>query len=231
MSTCTVVPEAAVVKMTTRIPFSSACILGCGVMTGYGTVINVAKVRKGESVAVIGTGGVGLSVIQGARLSGAKKIVGVDVNPNRLAMARRFGATHTVLADRKDEGLIQAAAKVKKLCDGRGADYAFECTSVPALCAAPLSFVRNGGVAVQVSGTEQPVTVNFELFEWDKVYINPLYGRCRPQVDMPALLRHYASGKLLLDEMITRTYPIEKVRDAFDDMLAGRNAKGVLMMD
>ena len=75
------------------------------------------------------------------------------------------------------------------------------------------------------------MTVNFELFEWDKIYINPLYGRCRPQTDMPALLRHYASGKLLLDEMITRTYPIERVHDAFDDMLSGRNAKGVLVMD
>lgn len=230
MSTCTVVPEAATVKISVDIPFRSACILGCGVMTGYGTVMNVAKVRKGESVAVLGTGGVGLSVIQGARIAGAGRIVGVDVNPDRLRMARRFGATHAVLADRKDEGLLRAAGKVKRICGGRGADSAFECTSVPALCAAPLSFVRNGGMAVQVSGTEQPVTVNFELFEWDKVYINPLYGRCRPQVDMPALLRHYRRGTLLLDEMITRTYPIERVRDAFDDMLSGRNAKGVLVM-
>ena len=230
MSTCTVVPEAACVRIGVAIPFSSACILGCGVMTGYGTVVNVAKVRKGESVAVLGTGGVGLSVIQGARIAGAGRIVGVDVNPTRLRMARRFGATHAVLADRKDRGLLGAAAKVKRLCGGRGADHAFECTSVPSLCAAPLSFVRNGGTAVQVSGTEQPVTVDFELFEWDKVYINPLYGRCRPQVDMPALLRHYAAGRLLLDEMITRTYPIEGVHAAFADMLNGRNAKGVLLM-
>ncbi len=230
MSTCTVVPEAACVRIGVAIPFASACILGCGVMTGYGTVVNVAKVKRGESVAVLGTGGVGLSVIQGARIAGAGRIVGVDVNPTRLRMARRFGATHTVLADRKDRGLLGAASKVKKLCGGRGADYAFECTSVPALCAAPLSFVRNGGMAVQVSGTEQPVTVDFELFEWDKVYINPLYGRCRPQVDMPALLLHYAAGRLLLDEMITRTYPIEGVKAAFADMLSGRNAKGVLVM-
>jgi Zn-dependent alcohol dehydrogenase len=231
MSTCTVVPQAACVKISVDIPFESACILGCGVMTGYGTVVNVAKVEKGESVAVLGTGGVGLSVIQGARIAGAGRIVGVDVNPKRLAMARRFGATHTVLAKRDDAGLLGAAAKVKRLCGGRGADYAFECTSVPALCAAPLSFVRNGGMAVQVSGTEQPVTVNFELFEWDKVYINPLYGRCRPQVDMPALLRHYSRGKLMLGEMITRTYPMGKVHAAFEDMLSGRNAKGVLVME
>jgi S-(hydroxymethyl)glutathione dehydrogenase/alcohol dehydrogenase len=145
-------------------------------------------------------------------------------------MARRFGATHTIRADQKDEGLLAAALKTHRLCEGRGADYAFECTSVPALCAAPLSFVRHGGTAVQLSGTEEPVRVNFELFEWDKVYINPLYGRCRPAVDMPKLLRLYREGNLLLDEMVTRTYPIGKVHDAFGDMLSGRNAKGVLRM-
>jgi S-(hydroxymethyl)glutathione dehydrogenase/alcohol dehydrogenase len=85
-------------------------------------------------------------------------------------------------------------------------------------------------MAVQVSGTEQPVTVNFELFEWDKVYLNPLYGQCRPQVDFPKLFRHYREGALKLDEMVTRTYPIDQIRQAFDDMLAGRNAKGVLVM-
>ncbi len=231
MSTCTVVPEAAAVRIDVEIPFASACILGCGVMTGFGTVHNVARVPSGASAAVIGTGGVGLSVIQGLRIAGAAAIIGVDVNPDRLEMARAFGATHAVLADRKDEGLLQAAGQVKGITGGRGADYAFECTSVPALCAAPLSFVRNGGTAVQLSGTEQPVTVNMELFEWDKVYINPLYGRCRPQVDMPLLLRHYREGRLKLDEMITRTYPLDRVRDAFEDMLSGRNAKGVLVMN
>jgi len=231
MSTLTVVPEAAAVRIDVDISFPSACILGCGVQTGVGTVLNVAKVKTGESVAVLGTGGVGLSVIQGARISRAGMIVGVDVSPQRLEMARRFGATHTVLADRKDEGLAQAAAQVRAMAAGRGVDYCFECTSVPALCAAPLAFVRNGGTAVQVSGTEQPVTVNFELFEWDKTYINPLYGQCRPQTDMPRLLRFYREKQLLLDEMVTRTYPIERIHDAVEDMLAGRNAKGVLVME
>lgn len=230
MSTCTVVPEAAVVPIEVEIPFSSACILGCGVMTGFGTVHNVAKVPPGASVAVLGTGGVGLSVIQGARIAGAARIIGVDVSPARLEMARAFGATHEVRADRDDAGLLRAAERVKALTDGRGADFAFECTSVPALCAAPLSFVRNGGMAVQVSGTEQPVTIDMELFEWDKVYINPLYGQCRPATDFPRLLRHYQDRSLRLDEMVTRTYPIDRVHDAFEDMLAGRNAKGVLIM-
>jgi Zn-dependent alcohol dehydrogenase len=230
MSTLTVVPRAAVVKMDAEIPFASACILGCGVQTGVGSVLNVAKLRTGESVAVIGTGGVGLSVIQGARISGAGMIVGVDVNPARLEMARRFGATHTVTADRDDAGLLRAAEQVRAMSGGRGVDAAFECTSVPALCAAPLSFVRNGGMALQLSGTEQPVTVNMELFEWDKIYLNPLYGQCRPEVDLPRLFRFYREGSLKLDEMITKTYAIDEVAQAFDDMLAGRNAKGVLVM-
>jgi S-(hydroxymethyl)glutathione dehydrogenase/alcohol dehydrogenase len=113
---------------------------------------------------------------------------------------------------------------------GRGVDAAFECTSVPALCASPLSFVRNGGRAIQLSGTEQPVSVNMELFEWDKVYLNPLYGQCRPEVDFPRLFRFYREGSLKLDEMVTKTYPIDQAAQAFDDMLAGRNAKGVLVM-
>jgi S-(hydroxymethyl)glutathione dehydrogenase/alcohol dehydrogenase len=229
MATRSVVPEAAVVKIDVDIPFPSAALLGCGVMTGVGSVHNVAKVRAGESVAVIGSGGVGLSVVQGARIAGAGLIVAVDVVPARLEMARSFGATHAVLAERSDVGLKEAAAKVRAMT-GRGADHAFECTSVPALCAAPLAFVRNGGTAVQVSGTEQPVTVDMELFEWDKVYLNPLYGKCRPKEDFPRLLGWYRDGALKLDEMVTRTYPLADVAQAFDDMLAGRNAKGVLVM-
>ncbi|HVR83850.1 MAG TPA: alcohol dehydrogenase catalytic domain-containing protein [Planctomycetota bacterium] len=230
MSTVTVVPRAAVVKMDAEIPFASACILGCGVQTGVGSVFNVAKVQTGESVAVLGTGGVGLSVIQGSRIARAGMIVGVDVNPARLDMARRFGATHTVIAERGDLGLLRASAQVRAMAGGRGVDAAFECTSVPALSASPLSFVRNGGRAIQLSGTEQPVTVNMELFEWDKIYLNPLYGQCRPEEDFPRLFRLYQDGSLKLDEMITRTYPIDQVAQAFDDMLSGKNAKGVLVL-
>ena len=231
MSTLSVVPEAAVVRIDVEIPFPSAALLGCGVMTGVGSVHNVAKVRAGESVAVIGCGGVGLSVVQGARLAGAGMIVAVDVVPARLETARSLGATHAVLADRADAGLREAAARVRATAGGRGVDYAFECTSVPALCAAPLAFVRNGGTALQLSGTEQPVSVDMELFEWDKTYLNPLYGKCRPKEDFPRLLRWYREGGLKLDEMVTRTYPLADAPRAFEDMLAGRNAKGVLVME
>src|SRR5690606_39248615 len=145
MSTLTVVPKQAVVEIHGDIPFESACIIGCGVMTGVGSVLNAARVEAGASVAVLGTGGVGLNVIQGARISNAGMIIAVDVNPRRLELARQFGATHTVLAERGDQDLRKAAEEVRKLTGGRGADYAFECTAVPELGAAPLVMVRNGG--------------------------------------------------------------------------------------
>ncbi|WP_020601284.1 alcohol dehydrogenase catalytic domain-containing protein [Spirosoma panaciterrae] len=231
MAEYALVREAACVKIQVEIPFSSAAIVGCGVMTGYGSVINAAQVKPGRSVVVLGTGGVGLNVIQGARIAGANPIIAVDINPLRLEMARRYGATDTVLADKADEGLMQAAAQVKSMTHGRGADYAFECTAIPALGAAPLAMVRNAGVAVQVSGIEQEIKIDMNLFEWDKLYINPLYGKCRPQIDFPILQNLYAKGELLLDQMVTRTYSLTDLQQAFADMHAGKNAKGVIVFN
>lgn len=232
LSQFALVKSSAVVRNTSsRMSFKAASIVSCGVMTGYGSVVNAAKVRPGSSVVVLGTGGVGLNVIQGARISGATQIIAVDVNPKRLEMARQFGATHTLVADRADAGLLQAAEKVKQLTDGRGADYAFECTAIPQLGAAPLAMVRNAGMAIQVSGIEQEITIDMRLFEWDKVYINPLYGKCRPQVDFPIIIGQYEKGNLLLEEMITRSYPLSGLAQAFEDMLQGRNAKGVIVFE
>ncbi len=228
MATHTVVPWQATVRIGVDIPFPSAAILGCGVMTGFGSVVNAARVEKGCSVVVLGTGGVGLSVIQGAVHACARTIIAVDVNPNRLALARQFGATHTVQASRADTGLRDAALQIKQMTE-RGADYAFECTAVPELGAAPLSMVRNGGTAVAVSGVEQVVPVDMELFEWDKRYINPLYGQCRPFIDFPVLLSLYQQRRLKLDEMVTRTYPLSDLAEAFEHMKQGINAKGVLI--
>jgi S-(hydroxymethyl)glutathione dehydrogenase/alcohol dehydrogenase len=231
MSTHTIVKEAAVVKFTQDIPFTSACIIGCGVMTGYGSVINAAKVQEGGSVVVLGTGGVGLNVIQGAKVAHAGKIIAVDISKNRLDFSKQFGSTHQILADKNDEGLLKAAEQVKALTNQRGADYAFECTGVPALGAAPLAMVRNAGTAVQVSGIEQDITFDMNLFEWDKIYINPLYGKCNPEIDFPNILTHYKNKELLLDELVTKTYALEELQLAFDDMLTGKNAKGVLLFD
>ena len=229
MSGATVVREAAVVKTNVAIPFSSAAIVGCGVMTGVGSVMNAARVKPGRSVVVVGTGGVGLNVIQGARIAGAGMIIAVDVNPVRLEMATHYGATHTLLADRTDTGLRQSVIAVKQLTGGRGADYAFECTAIPELGAVPLAMIRNAGVACQVSGIEQTISIDMRLFEWDKIYINPLYGQCRPEIDIPILLNLYQKGDLILDDLVTRTYALHQLGEAFDDMLAGRNAKGVII--
>ena len=120
---------------------------------------------------------------------------------------------------------------MKALTDGRGADYAFECTAIPELGAAPLAMIRNAGMAVQVSGIEQEITIDMNLFEWDKTYINPLYGKCRPQIDFPDIINLYEHGQILLEEMITRTYKLNELDKAFDDLLNGRNAKGVIVFN
>lgn len=145
-------------------------------------------------------------------------------------MAKTFGATDTILADRDDKGLLQVAKQVKQWTEGRGADCAFECTAVPELGAAPLAMIRTGGTAVGVSGIEQVMPVDMQLFEWDKIYINPLYGQCLPKRDFPLLLDLYCSGRISLDKMVTHTYPLEQLSQAFDDMHAGINAKGVILL-
>ncbi|MBK5278229.1 MAG: alcohol dehydrogenase catalytic domain-containing protein [Bacteroidia bacterium] len=228
ISEYTLVREAACVKITVEIPFPSAAIISCGVMTGFGSVVNVAKVKAGSSVVVLGSGGVGLNVIQGARISKASKIIVIDINPSRLEMAKKYGATHTILAAKDDVGLLEAASKVKMLTE-RGADYAFECTAIPSLGAAPLAMIRNAGMAVQVSGIEQEITIDMRLFEWDKIYVNPLYGKARPQIDFRILQELYAKGDLLLDQMVTQTYNIDQLHKAFSDMHVGLNAKGVIV--
>jgi S-(hydroxymethyl)glutathione dehydrogenase/alcohol dehydrogenase len=227
----TLVKESAVVKnQSEKMSFPASAIISCGVMTGYGSAVNAAKVQPGTSVVVLGTGGVGLNVIQGAKVAKAGMIIAIDVNPNRLEMAKKFGATHTILADRNDTGLLKAAGQVREMTT-RGADYAFECTAIPELGAAPLAMVRNAGTAMQVSGIEQDITIDMKLFEWDKIYMNPLYGKCKPQIDFPKIVDLYESGDMLLEEMITCTYNLNDLNKAFDDMLKGRNAKGVIVFD
>ena len=223
MSQLTVVPNQAVVPYSTHIPFPSASVVGCAVMTGYGSVVNAARVRAGSVVAVLGLGGVGLNVIQAARLAGARRIIALGRSEQRLEAARRFGATD-ILHITGDLGIEQ----VRGLTDGRGADYAFECTGDPGLATAPLALVRNGGMAIQVSGNEVTLAVDLALFEWDKTYLTPLYGGCRPQFDIPVILDLYATGRLEIDALISVTYPLEAIADAFADMAAGRVIKAVI---
>ncbi|MEO8736745.1 MAG: alcohol dehydrogenase catalytic domain-containing protein [Edaphobacter sp.] len=231
MATYAIVPQAAVLHLPDKVPFEVAAIMGCAVMTGFGSAVNAACVSVGSSVVVMGCGGVGLSVILGALYCKAATILAIDVNPGRLQLAKQFGATDTLLADRNDTGLLRAAKEVRRRNGGRGADYAFECTAIPELGAAPLAMIRSAGTAVGVSGIEQVVPVDMELFEWDKLYINPLYGACRPQRDFPLLIDLYLKGKLPLDAMVSRRYALSELGQAFQDMHAGINAKGVLIFD
>ena len=232
LSEYALVKRSALVKMDgAPINFPAASIIGCGVMTGYGSVVNAAKVPVGSSVVVLGCGGVGLNVIHACQISGADRIIAVDIHPPKLEWAKQFGATDVILPESGDNNLKGVAEEVKRMLGGRGSDFAFECTAVPALGAAPLAMIRNAGMAVQVSGIEQEITIDMNLFEWDKVYINPLYGKCRPQIDFPKLVKLYKRGTLKLDEMVTREYPLENLQQAFDDMLAGKNIKGVIVFD
>ncbi|MEM6966430.1 MAG: Zn-dependent alcohol dehydrogenase [Bacteroidota bacterium] len=232
LSEYALVKSSALVKVQEEdLNFSAAAIVSCGVMTGYGSVINSAQLQAGSSAIILGCGGVGLNVIQACEISGAGKIIAVDINANKLELAKQFGATDTILAAKDDVGLHQVAEKVKAMLGGRGADYAFECTAIPALGAAPLAMVRNAGTAVQVSGIEEEITIDMRLFEWDKIYINPLYGKCRPQIDFPKIMRLYKKGDLKLDEMITKEYQLDDLATAFDDLLHGRNAKGVVVFE
>ena len=225
------VRSAAVTPLPAGVPFTSACIVGCGVMTGFGSAVNVAKVQAGSSVAVLGCGGVGLNIIQGARISGVRNIIAIDARKTSLVQAMKFGATHSVLTDPDDVEFERMSKAVRDLTDGRGADYAFEASAVPALAFAPLRLVRNGGMALQVSGINDPATVPMPWFMWNKTYITPLYGGCSPGRDFPRIFQHYKSGELKLDELVTRTYPLNELGIALDDMLSGRNAKGVIVFN
>jgi Zn-dependent alcohol dehydrogenase len=158
-------------------------------------------------------------------------ILAIDVRESGLAQARRFGATAGILADPADADFSRLAEAVRCANGGRGVDYAFEATSVPALAFAPLRLVRDGGMALQVSGINDPVTVPMPWFMWNKTYVTPLYGGCVPGRDFERILGHYRRGELKLDELVTRTYPLERLGEAIDDMLSGRNAKGVILFE
>ncbi len=231
LSDYTVVKQEAVTPLNNdTMSYATGAIVGCAVMTGFGSVVNAANVKAGSSTAIIGCGGVGLNVIQACQVAGASKIIAIDISQSRLDQARNFGATHGILADVADIDFRQVAADLNKIVKS-GTDYAFECSAVPALGSAPLALIRNSGVAVQVSGIEQRIDFDCELFEWDKIYINPLYGQCHPKRDFAAIQDLHAQKRLKLDELVTQKYTPETVAEGFEDMLAGKLAKGVVMFE
>ena len=222
------VRAAAVTRIDPGLPFAQACILGCAVMTGVGSVLNVARVQPGEAVAVLGCGGVGLCVVQGARIAGAERIVAIDSRQSRLDLALTLGATDVVLV-KAEEGSVDALVEsVRALTGGRGADHAFEATGVPGLAFVPLRLVRNGGTALQLSGPVDRAMIDTSAFAWNKVFAMPLYGDCVPERDVPKLLSYRASGALDLASMVTRRYRLDDIAEAFDDLRAGCQVKGVV---
>lgn len=224
----TLVRAEAVTPLPAGLPLDAACILGCAVMTGVGSVVNVAAVAPGESVAVLGCGGVGLNVVQGARIAGAQTVIAIDRVPARLQRARELGATHALLAQDDDAGHARLIAAVRALTDGRGVGHAFEATGVPALAFLPLKLARNGGNALQVSGAHGPAALELTDLFWNKRYLAPLYGGCVPSRDFPRLFEWIAEGKLELAGLISHRYPMDALDRAFEDMLQGRSSKGVV---
>lgn len=226
LSEWTVVDQAACVAIGEDVSTTHACIVGCCVMTGYGSVANVARVVPGSTVVVLGVGAVGLNIVQSSVIAGAERVIAIDIDPNRLETASHFGATHVLQPDGTD--LSSTIERVASLTDARGADYAFECTGVAAFADAPLRLVRDAGTAVQVSGFEEEAVFDLRAFEWDKIYINPLYGQCRPQLDIPAIFRHHAAGRLRFDELIATGFGLEDVGRAIAAMAARSIIKPVV---
>jgi len=222
-----VVPSINVVPIDKSIPLSAAALIGCGVTTGVGAALNTARVEAGSTVAVFGCGGVGLSVIQGARIAGAARIFAVDLSAEKLEMAKRFGATDVVPPG-------EDAAKWLTKQTGQGVDYAFEVVGNPAVADVAMRATRRGGktVLVGVGKLTENVSVNALIFPLSgKTLCGCMFGNANPRVDFPRLLGLYRAGKLDLEGMVTRTYRVDQAVEAFEDLKKGSNARGVILFD
>ncbi|MHB1513036.1 MAG: S-(hydroxymethyl)glutathione dehydrogenase/class III alcohol dehydrogenase [Acidiferrobacter sp.] len=223
----TVLPEIAVAKIREDAPFDKVCYIGCGVTTGIGAVIYTAKVRPGDKVAVFGLGGIGLNVIQGARLSGADMIIGVDINPNKRAMAERFGMTHFVNPREVEGDLV---SYLVGLTQG-GVDYSFECIGSVATMRQALECCHKGWgtsiiIGVAASG-EEIRTRPFQLVT-GRNWRGSAFGGARGRTDVPKIVDWYMEGKINIDDLITHTLPLAEINTAFDLMHRGESIRSVL---
>jgi S-(hydroxymethyl)glutathione dehydrogenase / alcohol dehydrogenase len=217
------------VRVPDDVPIESAALLACGVTTGLGAVINTARVKPGSNVAVIGIGGVGMNVVQGAALAGAARVIAVDVVERKLEMAQQFGATHLINANEIDP--VQA---IRDLTGGFGADYVFEVIGIPEIVRQAYDATRNGGmtVVVGVGPADREVSFNaFELMRSGKAIQGCFYGSVRPHCDVPRYIDLYRNGKIKLDQLITRRYRLDQINEAFDAMAAGEVARSVIVFD
>ena len=223
----TVLPEIAVAKIRKDAPFDKVCYIGCGVTTGIGAVINTAKVEAGSNVVVFGLGGIGLNVIQGARMVGARMIVGVDLNPARQAMAEKFGMTHFVNPKDVPGDLVQ---HLVALTDG-GADYSFECIGNVQVMRQALECCHRGwGVStiIGVAGAGQEIgTRPFQLVT-GRVWKGTAFGGAKGRTDVPRIVDWYMEKKINIDDLITHKLPLERINDGFDLMHRGESIRSVV---
>jgi S-(hydroxymethyl)glutathione dehydrogenase/alcohol dehydrogenase len=223
----TVLPEIAVAKIRDDAPFDKVCYIGCGVTTGIGAVINTAKVEPGANVVVFGLGGIGLNVVQGARMAGANMIVGVDLNPAREALARKFGLTHFV--NPKDAGGDLVAHLVE--LTGGGADYSFECIGNVDVMRQALECTHRGwgvSVIIGVAGSGQEIrTRPFQLVT-GRVWKGTAFGGARGRTDVPKIVDWYMDGRINIDDLITHVLPLERINEGFDLMHAGTSIRAVV---
>ena len=225
------VPEASIVKIDDDLPLSRACLLGCGVTTGWGSAVNTADVSPGDTVVVIGLGGIGSGAVQGARLAGAEKIIVIDPIATKRDKAFQFGATHFVTS------MPEAMALVADLTKGVMADSAIltvgllECAMIEDAA----NIIRKGGAVVMTAiaaMTDTTPTLSLMMFTlFQKRLLGSLYGEANPRADIPRLLSLYREGKLLLDETVTHEYKLAEVNEGYEDMRAGKNIRGVVLHD
>jgi S-(hydroxymethyl)glutathione dehydrogenase/alcohol dehydrogenase len=223
----TVVPEIALARIREDAPFDKVCYIGCGVTTGLGAVINTAKVEPGANCVVFGLGGIGLNVIQGLRLVGADMIVGVDVNPNKRALAETFGMTHFVDPNEVEGDLVPYLVDLTK----GGADYSFECIGNVEVMRAALECCHKGwgeSVIIGVAGAGQEIkTRPFQLVT-GRVWRGTAFGGAKGRTDVPRIVDWYMTGKINIDDLITHTMPLDKINDAFDLMHKGESIRSVI---
>ena len=223
----TVLPEIAVAKIREDAPFDKVCYIGCGVTTGIGAVINTAKVEPGASVVVFGLGGIGLNVVQGARMAGAGMIVGVDLNPAREALGRKFGLTHFVNPKEVKEDLVPYLVNLT----GGGADYSFECIGNVEVMRQALECCHRGwgvSVIIGVAGAGQEIkTRPFQLVT-GRVWKGTAFGGARGRTDVPRIVDWYMSGKINIDDLITHVLPLDQINKGFDLMHEGKSIRAVV---
>ena len=226
-SNFTVMPEIAAAKIRKDAPFEKVCYIGCGVTTGIGAVINTAKVEPGANVVVFGLGGIGLNVIQGARLAGANKIIGVDLNTNKKTLAEKFGMTHFVNPKEVEDELVSFLVD---LTDG-GADYSFECIGNVNTMRAALECCHRGwgmSVIIGVAGAGQEISTRPFQLVTGRVWKGTAFGGAKSRTQVPQIVDWYMDGKINIDDLITHTMPLEEINNGFDLMNKGKSIRSVV---